>query len=659
MSPQTVGRYEILDELGRGAMGVVYKAADPNIGRTVALKTMRLDVHGLESKDVLLRFKNEARAVGVLNHPNIVTIFDAGEHEGTFYIAMEFIEGRTLQALLQERRVLSGEEVVRLARQICQGLDYAHATGIVHRDIKPANIMITPQGNAKIMDFGIAKSGGGMTSTGQVLGTPNYMSPEQVKGKSLDGRSDLFSLGVILYEMVTGEKPFTGENVTTIIYKIVNENPIAPRELDVSVHPGLSAVVIKALAKLPEERYQSGAALARDLENYKAIGSNLDATTVYAPTRADKTVALNPEKMGSGTVRMAAVARPPAARVVPPAPPKKKNTMLAAVLTLLVLGSAISGYAFLRARNKQRQLAAQAKIEEARRQAQPAAVASSEPKPADAAAQPGSAPGADSAKTAVDNSGKPQASAVSSPNQVLTNPAELRFTSKPDGAKVEIDGWSEPGWKTPFVASNLAAGPHVIVISKKGYVQETLRARAVAGKSFPVHTELNEEMALIAVSSSPVGAGILLDGQDTGKVTPAQFSVPRGLHKVTVRKAGYKEASKQEDLAVAQSLNFSPVLQAQSPVMDNSGQGGILRRMIGAETIPDGKGIVHIRTVPEGATIIVNGRTAPKKTNVRWPTDPGTYDITLQMDGYKTVHRTVRVQLNKVSNVDELLQKRP
>src|SRR5258707_2407775 len=254
MSLQTVGRYEIIGELGRGAMGVVYKATDPTIGRTVALKTMRLDVHGLETGELARRFRNEARAAGLLNHPNIVTIYDAGEQDGIFYIAMECIEGTSLHELLAEKHALGAEEVVRLSREICEGLDYAHSHGIIHRDIKPANIMITSKGAVKIMDFGIAKAGGAMTSTGQVLGTPNYMSPEQVKGRPLDGRSDLFSFGVVLYEMLTGEKPFVGQNVTTIIYKIENESPIPPRDLDVTIHPGLSMVVTKDLCKAPDER---------------------------------------------------------------------------------------------------------------------------------------------------------------------------------------------------------------------------------------------------------------------------------------------------------------------------------------------------------------------------------------------------------------------
>ena len=293
MTPQRIGRYDITAELGKGAMGVVYKATDPNIGRTVAIKTTRLDTHGLDAQDLLRRFKNEARSAGTLSHPNIVTIYDAGEQEGIFYIAMEYIEGQTLHDLLSQHRSLPVEKVIEIVRQVCAGLDYAHAHGVIHRDIKPANIMLAAHGVVKVMDFGIAKTGGTMTATGQVLGTPNYMSPEQVKGKTIDGRSDLFGVGVLLYEMLTGEKPFDGQNITTIIYKIVSENPIPPRELDVTIHPGLSAVVTKALAKAPDDRYQTGAALVADLENYKAYGSEAGATQLIAAV-GDRTVVTYP-----------------------------------------------------------------------------------------------------------------------------------------------------------------------------------------------------------------------------------------------------------------------------------------------------------------------------------------------------------------------------
>src|SRR5437868_8010461 len=272
MSFSKIGRYEIDGTLGKGAMGVVDKATDPNIGRTVALKTTRLDVHGSDAEELLQRFRNEARLAGVLQHPNIVTIYDADEFEGLFFIAMEFIEGQTLHQLLAKQKIIALPQVIDITRQVCAGLDAAAAQKVVHRDIKPANIMLEPSGNAKIMDFGIAKSGGGLTSTGQVLGTPNYMSPEQVRGKPLDGRSDLFSFGAVLYEMTTGAKPFGSDNVTTIIYKIINENPRPAYAVKPAIPHTVSAIITKSLAKSPEQRYQRGADLARDLTNHATTG---------------------------------------------------------------------------------------------------------------------------------------------------------------------------------------------------------------------------------------------------------------------------------------------------------------------------------------------------------------------------------------------------
>src|ERR1700731_5345181 len=240
------GRYEIIGELGRGAMGVVYKAMDPVIGRTVAVKTIKLSEEGtgLSRPELLSRFQTEARAAGLLTHPNIVVVFDAGEEEGIFYITMELVEGRSLQSMLDAQQVFPLSRIVKLMEQVCSALDFAHQRNVVHRDIKPANLMLTGDDTVKITDFGTAKIlQFGTAQTSHVMGTPSYMSPEQVKGKPVDGRSDIFSLGVILYELMTGEKPFPGPNITTVIYKIINEEPIPPRSLASTIHPGLSAVI--------------------------------------------------------------------------------------------------------------------------------------------------------------------------------------------------------------------------------------------------------------------------------------------------------------------------------------------------------------------------------------------------------------------------------
>jgi len=674
MSLQTVGRYEITGELGRGAMGVVYKALDPTIGRTVALKTMRLDVHGLDAQEMVRRFQNEARAAGVLNHPNIVTIYDAGEQDGIFYIAMEFIEGTTLHELLAEKRVLATEEVLQLTRQICRGLDYAHSNGIVHRDIKPANIMITGNGTVKIMDFGIAKSGGQVTNTGQVLGTPNYMAPEQVKGRQLDGRSDLFSLGVILYEMLTGEKPFVGQNVTTIIYKIVNENPITPRDLDVTVHPGLSAIVTKALAKAPDDRYQTGADLVRDLENYKLAGPVRTGSTsaiTPAPAAPEKTLVLPLRVVAGNTARVAGAAAAPALakKPVPVKRPttailsSKRSVLMATIVTIVVLGSAMGGYAYHRTQVKMRQLAEEAKKKEAQAAArEPIAIAIPAPTPVPkeeiapdttvkffptkkSAAAPKSAPAPAPFK------------ATSSPNKVFVAQSELKLLSQPDSAKVEIDGWSEPNWVTPFTASHLAAGTHTIVFSKSGYLQQTKSVESVAGKSIDVSAQLVPAVSTIVVTSNPQGANVWVDGKDSGLTTPTQLTVEKGFHKVTVRKAGFKEMSMEDTVAEGQTMSFSPVLLSTNVQPEDGKSPNPLRRFFGTDTIPEGKGLVHIRTNPEGATILVDGKAAPKKTNARWPADPGVYSIVLQMSGYKPVHRNIKVQKGKVVNIDELLEK--
>jgi serine/threonine protein kinase len=279
-----VGKYRIERELGRGAMGVVYKAFDPVVERMVAIKTIRLDVE--EGEELVHRLRREAKSIGQLEHPNIVTLYDAGESGGLFYLAMQFIQGETLHDRINRQRWFTLKEVQELFRQMCAGLDYAHQRGVIHRDIKPANIMITTEGVVKLTDFGIAKlAGGGTTTHGLIVGTPSYMSPEQALGKNLDGRSDIFSLGSILYELITGEKAFPGQNTTTVIYKIVHEAPTPVQALQPGLDPAVEEIVLKALAKQPDQRFQSCNELSAALELYinRAIAGIPRTSVVHAP----------------------------------------------------------------------------------------------------------------------------------------------------------------------------------------------------------------------------------------------------------------------------------------------------------------------------------------------------------------------------------------
>ena len=270
MEASKLGRYAIQSELGRGAMGVVYKATDTALERTVAVKTVNMALERDGADRYEARFYQEARAAGSLNHPNIVTVYDVGKEGNVAYMAMEFIEGQELRSLLAEGRALPVSQAVSIAAQVAEGLAYAHQHGVVHRDVKPANIMVLADGPVKITDFGIARmraSTDELTQTGMMLGSPKYMSPEQVIGKRADHRSDIFSLGVILYETLTGAAPFTGENVTALMYQIVNFAPPAPSAVNPAVPELLNFIVAKMLAKPLEERYQSAQELANDLRN--------------------------------------------------------------------------------------------------------------------------------------------------------------------------------------------------------------------------------------------------------------------------------------------------------------------------------------------------------------------------------------------------------
>jgi tRNA A-37 threonylcarbamoyl transferase component Bud32 len=304
----SIGKYEIRREIGRGAMGVVYEGYDPSIKRVVALKTIRSEqLAGDQSAAVIARFRREAQAAGRLNHPNIVSIYDFGEDSGVWYIAMEFVQGRELKDYFESNERFKLADIVRIMAQILGALDYSHRQGVIHRDIKPANIFLLPDGSVKVADFGIAHiEASNLTQAGTVMGTPSYMSPEQIMGLPVDGRSDLFSTGVVLYQFLTGEKPFAG-SATTTMQKVLKEEPLPPSTLNVQLSPAMDAVVRKALAKRADERFQTAQEFA------DAIRAAAPATAV--PTAAatpvghsDPTIIAAPDSTAARTVAPVSVA---------------------------------------------------------------------------------------------------------------------------------------------------------------------------------------------------------------------------------------------------------------------------------------------------------------------------------------------------------------
>jgi serine/threonine-protein kinase len=307
--PSKIGRYKIVGELGRGAMGVVYKASDPSLDRVVALKTILLsdDMEGRE--DYRKRFMLEAKAAGKLTHPSIVTTYEFGEEGDVAYMAMELLEGTDLRQCLKDG-ALSTVEAVEVAAQVADGLGFAHERGVVHRDIKPGNIMLLERGQAKIMDFGIARmrSEDHKTRTGVVLGTPRFMSPEQIAGAAVDHRSDIFSLGSVLYEMLTGAPLFAGEDPSQIAHNVANLEHVPPSRTNPQVTSMLDFVVARALKKDPAQRYQDAYEMASDLRACLGEVRERHAAAVRSANEADGTRTLRMEPGAPPAVAPGAVA---------------------------------------------------------------------------------------------------------------------------------------------------------------------------------------------------------------------------------------------------------------------------------------------------------------------------------------------------------------
>jgi serine/threonine-protein kinase len=328
-----LGRYQIQEEIGRGAMGVVYRAIDPDLGRVVALKAVQLAfaVPPAEREVFEKRFVAEARAAARLSHPAIVVVHDAGrdDESGTLYIAFEYLEGQTLEGVTARGARVDGPEALRIAARIAEALHHAHERGIIHRDIKPANVMLQPSGELKVMDFGIAKlPAGQLTATGQFFGTPSYMSPEQLAGERLDGRSDLFSLGAVLYRLLTGQDAFSAPSVPAVLARVSRYNPPAPSTIVPGLSPETDAVMARILAKDPRQRYPDGVAMATALE---AVRSNRPPAAVRSletapsPKRSRRRRAALVLAAVTGAALLAGVAvpwstlPPPQLRTPPPA----------------------------------------------------------------------------------------------------------------------------------------------------------------------------------------------------------------------------------------------------------------------------------------------------------------------------------------------------
>jgi serine/threonine protein kinase len=597
-------------------MGVVHRAHDPVIGRDVAVKSLHLSEEGtgMTREELVSRFQTEARAAGTLTHPNIVVVFDAGEDEGLFYITMELVEGRSLQTMLDGRQLFPLPRVMKVMEQVCSALDFAHQHNVVHRDIKPANLMMTADDTVKITDFGTAKIlQFGTAQTAHVMGTPSYMSPEQVKGKPVDGRSDIFSLGVILYELMTGEKPFPGQNITTVIYKIINEDPIPPRSLDSSIHPGLSSVITRSLAKDPNARFQTCHDLLDALKNYREQVSP-EATVRMAPVSGHS--ADRDGHPSSPQARPAVASttthhqeRPfqliSAATLEAEASSKKRGSWM---LTLILLG--IIGFAGYRIWPAMTDLWQRAHEPVENPAPQPVApTVNSEPPETKSDTKPETAPPAPkAAPSAAESSTKQQMSQPMLPQpapqarQQTASPASpakpLALEAPPVSGNAEkTPATQKPDSSAPTPAANAVESRMLnelakLAIADKVKVQATANALTLSGRvtptehrmllnrlhwvpagvrviddleytSGPQETPGAASVGWVWVRSEPQGAEILVDGSDTGLQTPARVEMPQGDREVRLTLKGFLASQRTVLVRPGLTMQFTQPLAQQ------------------------------------------------------------------------------------------------
>jgi serine/threonine protein kinase len=602
-----IGRYRILDELGRGATGVVYRAQDPAIGRIIAIKTIRLSDFTDEAERERLRERlfREAQSAGILSHPNIVTIYDISEENGLAYIYMEFVDGPPLEKILNSTEPLLPAGLLSILRQIALAMDYAHKKGIVHRDIKPANILIHESTLAKITDFGVAKIlSQQMTQSGVMMGTPNYMSPEQVQGHAVDGRADQFSLAVIAYEVLTGEKPFVADHLPSLLYRIVREDPVPPQRLNPTLSPQVEVVLRKALSKNAGERYPTA------VEFVEALTDACNANPGWHPL--PRSGAQNLPTIGGGAaIQHTSVtpafsmseSAPEPVRAEPPiiAPRplhrddvESSNPLLKSLLWMLV-GIGLVGLVLFGAQkflfNRNEPLATTEtpatpdKAGQDKPEDKPSDQPASKPSPVGDSRAPDpttqeppkppqiTQPESTKPETTQPQSTKPADSTPSEPtpqqpahveppprreisSPVVVKPGAdktVQFLTDPSGAKVTIDDNPALTCKSPCMLQ-LPSGRHAMNVQLPGF------------RSYPrvfnvpqdgdIFLQLSKASGTLSVTSNPPGATIEINNEMQSKHTPALFNLPPGTYHVRVARSGA-------------SLDFDAEIRDQAVVVKN------------------------------------------------------------------------------------------
>ncbi len=544
--PEHVGKYEILGQIASGGFGVIYRARDPHIGREVAIKMC-----STPDSEVRQRFEREARVVGNLVHPNITLVFDYGLEDDVPYIVQELLSGYDLDQLASAAVLSDPTTVVSILIQVCDGLDYAHQRGVVHRDIKPSNIRVLEDGTVKIMDFGIAKSldgGSKLTQTGIALGTAGYLAPEQIQGGEVDGRTDIFALGVVGYELLTGVRPFAGSSLSNVLYRILNDEPEAPARLSVACPPALDGIISRAMAKTPADRWQS----ARELgEALRRVAVALDALPSDDTTAVLRRMVRRMGGLGdNSTTRELSLREPaprPAAAVLnrtptPPAAPRRSPAVLIFLLLLLVLlGSTATVILSPGAQRLVFGPSGPPWVPTATPTVTPTPTATPTPTPPP---EP-----------------TPEAEPTAPP---APRPLAVRLVIDPP-AEVTVDGQALGSGRIASSEARLTPGPHTFTMALPDYPLQTLIRRVDSDTRV---LSLTLDVGLMTVlpdqSSAPPGGIAFLDGRSLGSIPIVRKLVPSGEHELTVR---WADAEHRQHLVVPRLPSPAVVVVVAPPAV--------------------------------------------------------------------------------------------
>jgi eukaryotic-like serine/threonine-protein kinase len=830
-----IGHFEILSELAKSATGAVYKANDSQSSQTVALKAIQLSAFGARADELEKCLVAEAAATKALSHSNLAPAFGTGKFDGKFCAAMEYIQGNSIATMLTRKEGFSIWDLLDIGRQVCSGLDHAQSHNVVHYSLEPAKIMCGWDSTVRVLGYGVSSVGKFTDQMPEVPLILHYMSPEQIRGENVDARSNLFSLGAIFYEMVTDSKAFNGTDAESLRQSILEGALPPPALVKQKVHPGLSALIMKALSKDPAERYQSGRELLDDLEKCKEskpqaakqapakgtvvsdavkaanqakfIGARQPATAaapvaaapvepkptakapaVVAPPKAaaaaagarpssnltSKTPSLSPltgapaspNRPASPSASMSSAVEEPTEAEAPkiavdpmmaeggparsgvsfsdmtelpplkeayvaptpsPSPeqpaaqasgftkfeqetdkPKAQASEVAqkaikeiknvppqlmiysiagAAVVILIIAIALvwhinslntdsdTSQPVQVAQPVQQAPVQQAPVQPAQAQApvqsQPVEVQPAQEQPAQAQAdqQPAEAAPAQSEPEPVEpaepvhSRGHKNAVVAKGKNAkkkgfgatAIVPPGQMAIDSTPQGAQVQIDGRTDASWVTPFTLSGLTPGQHTVIVSKSGFSSDSRTVDiSSGGKSF-VQTHLAQLVATLAVTSTPGGASVYIDGKNTGRVTPAQVPVDKGQHVVLIRKSGYIDETTTAQFALGQTVSFSPALRELGNV-DDIRTVGKVHKLFGNKEA-QGMGTVSVKTQPKGAQVAVNQHMLDKDSPVEFMLDPGNYEVDITLTGYAPIHKVITVDKGGKAVIDEVLQR--